>query len=825
MKVLKFGGSSLATSDRIQSVAEIVRLARNEVDLAVVVSALGGVTDALAEAAEAARRHLEDASSLLAALEERHLDTAREVADDRDRDALASRIRSRFAGLADLLHGVALVGEVSPRSLDRILACGELLSAPLVAAAFRRAGLDALDVDAREWIVTETAYGQARPVEVATGDRIRAWFADHGETPVVTGFIGATVEGETTTLGRGGSDFSASIVAVAVEAETLELWTDVDGVMSADPRCVHAARPIERLRYDELMELSHFGAKVVHPPSVHPVRSHGIPLWIRNTLRPELPGTLVSDEVEPEENDNPVRGITSISRVAMARLEGDGMVGVPGVAMRLFGALARRGISVILITQGSSEHSICFAIAPDDLESAREAIGEEFQVDRRAGDIDDLTVEDDVAVVTVVGAAMRQRPGIAGRLFSVLGDGGINVRAIAQGSSELNISMVVKQSDRDDAIRAIHQAFFEVQSPAAHLFLAGVGGVGTALLSQLAEAGTLPDRPVRESLLLAGVANSKSALVDPDGLDPATAASRLRQRREEGSPEGLVTAALSSPARLRIFVDCTASDEMATDFERLLAGGVSVVTANKKPLASDLEQYAKLQQLVSDGSAGLYHEATVGAGLPVVRTLADLLASGDRVVRIEGVLSGTASFLAGELDGGVAFSRAVERAGELGYTEPDPRDDLMGEDVARKLLILARMAGASLERIEIQIDPWLPAEGWTEMPREEFAQRLPDLDAGFENRRERAAVAGKRLAYLASWDPSGSPGARVALAEIGSEHPCFNLDPGENLIAFYTRRYGSRPLVVRGPGAGPEVTAGGVHADILRAVLEQGRQS
>jgi aspartokinase/homoserine dehydrogenase 1 len=582
-------------------------------------------------------------------------------------------------------------------------------------------------------------------------------------------------------------------MAAAVGASAVELWTDVDGVMSADPRLVSDARPIRRLRYDELMELSHFGAKVVHPPSVHPVRACGIPLWIKSTFHPNSAGTLVSDE--PDEGvteDCPVRGITSIHRVAMARLEGDGMVGVPGVAMRLFGALARRGVSVILITQGSSEHSICFAVAPEDLEAARQTVGAEFEVDRRAGDIDELNVEDDVAVVAVVGAAMCQRPGIAGRLFSILGERGINVRAIAQGSSELNISLVVRSDDEAHAVQAIHQAFFERPVPTASLFLAGVGGVGGALLEQLAEERPGIGKATPRRLRLDGIANSTAALIDTSGIEPQAARDRLRAERGAGRSSELIEAAVASHSPVRIFVDCTASDDMAEAYGRLLAGGVTVVTANKKVLAGEMDQFR----------------------------LADLLATGDDLIRVEGVLSGTASFLTGELARGEPFSATVGRARELGYTEPDPREDLAGEDVARKLLILARMAGAELERSDLAVEPWIPAEPWAAMAPEEFTRRLPELDPEFGRRQKAAAGAGSRLAYLASWNGSR---ARVALVEIAPEHPCFDLAPGENLIAFHTRRYAEMPLVVRGPGAGPRVTAAGVFADILRALAEKGK--
>jgi aspartokinase/homoserine dehydrogenase 1 len=817
MKVLKFGGSSVASGERIAGVAEIVGAARAGGPVAVVVSALGGVTNELGTVAQEAAHGEAEIEGLLAPLAERHLDALRQVADPGEHGVLEGLVASTMGRLGDLLRGLRLVGEVSPRSRDRILACGELLSAPIVAAALRRTGVEAKALDARELIVTDDGFGNARVAMEATGARLRKSFAGGDDTVrVVPGFVGATSDGRTTTLGRGGSDLTASIVGVALGAAAVELWTDVDGVMSADPRLVPEAKPIRRLRYDELMELSHFGAKVVYPPSVHPLRVREIPLWIRSTFEPEAPGTLVTEGgAAVSEADSPVRGITSIDHVVLGRLEGDGMVGVPGVAMRLFGALARSGVSVILISQASSEHSICFAVAPEDLEAARRAVDEEFRLDRRAGDIDELEVEDDVAIVAVVGAAMRERPGIAGRLFSVLGERGVNVRAIAQGSSELNISLVVKRPDRAPAVRAIHEVFFLGTGRAAQLYLAGAGNVGRALLGQIAACRQEVERRTGWRLQLRGIARSTRWLADDEGIDPATAAERLAG---EGSGQGaaaMIEQILADrTSATRVFVDCTPSEPVCAAHPRLRSAGVDVVTANKRLLAGETSAY---RRLMGSGPGRLYYEATVGAGLPVIRTLADQLATGDELSRLEGVLSGTVSFLMSELSRGELFSRAVRRARELGTTETDPREDLSGEDVARKLLILARLAGATLERGDVEVEPLVAADPWMEMGLDEFWDRLPELDGELAGRVQSAAAAGNRLVYLASWDGQR---ARVALTPVAADHPCHDLGEAENLIAFHTRRYAKIPLVIRGRGGGPEVTAAGVLADVLRALAE-----
>ncbi len=831
MKILKFGGSSVASGERIARVAEIVRAARAEGPVAVVVSALGGVTNELGAVAEEAAHGQAEIEGLLAPLAGRHLDALREVADPAEHGKLEGLVAATMGKLGDLLRGLRLVGEVSPRSRDRILACGELLSAPIVAAALRRAGVEARALDTRELIVTDDGFGNARVEVEATGARLREAFADGDDhVRVVPGFTGATADGRTTTLGRGGSDLTASIVGVALGAAAVELWTDVDGVMSADPRLVPEAKPIRRLRYDELMELSHFGAKVVYPPSVHPLRARAIPLWIKSTFEPEAPGTLVTEDGgAADEADSPVRGITSIDHVVLGRLEGDGMVGVPGVAMRLFGALARSGVSVILISQASSEHSICFAVAPDDLAAARRSVDEEFRLDRRAGDIDELEVEDDVAIVAVVGAAMRERPGIAGRLFSVLGERGVNVRAIAQGSSELNISLVVKRPDRAPAVQAIHQAFFAAPAgvedanledagpPArvARLYLAGAGNVGRALLGQIAACRQEVERRTGWRIELRGIARSTRWLAGGEGIEPATAADRLAAEPAGQGAAAMIEQLLADRAPgTRVFVDCTPSEPIAAAHPRLRSAGVNVVTANKRLLAGEMSAY---RRLMGSGPGRLYWEATVGAGLPVIRTLADQLATGDELLRLEGVLSGTVSFLMSELSRGELFSRAVRRARELGTTETDPREDLSGEDVARKLLILARLAGATLERGEVEVEPLVPADPWMAMGLDEFWDRLPELDDVLAGRVRSAAAAGNRLVYLAAWDGRR---ARVALTPVAAGHPCHDLGEAENLIAFHTRRYAKMPLVIRGRGGGPEVTAAGVLADILHALAE-----
>jgi len=834
LRVLKFGGSSVATPDRIRQVTSIVAAQRAISPLAVVVSAFGGVTDRLQEAASLAEAGDLEFQNLLAELRKRHEEAVSELAAEDEAAEELTRLEASLAELGNLLAGCYLLREVSPRTLDGILSFGERLSAPIIAAAFRAAGLNATAWDARQLILTESSFGAAQVDHEVTTGRLREALQPSLSTsttagiPVITGFVAANVEGRTTTLGRGGSDYTASIVGAAFEAEAVELWTDVDGVMNADPRLVRSARPIAAMSYIELMELSHFGAKVVHPPSVHPTRQKGIPLLIKNTFNPEAPGTRVHGSLRrhpsrggtPESGPisgpvtGPVRGIASIPRVALLRLEGDGMVGVPGIAMRLFGALARRDVNIILISQASSEHSICFGIAPESLAGARKAVADEFTLEQRAGLIEELVVEEDLAVVAVVGTEMRRRPGLAGRVFSVLGEHGISVRAIAQGSSELNISLVVSSGDERLAVRALHEACFSEEGRTAEIYLTGVGRVGRALLGQLAAHRDEIEKRRGVRLLLAGIASSKASLVDLEGIDPKTALDQLRSQPTGGGVDELLTSLEESRRLDRLFVDCTASGPVAAAYDRALASGAAVVTANKLRLAGPLASY---RPLANPSPGSLYFETTAGAGLPVIRTLEDLLATGDNLLRVEGLLSGTMTYLMDQIHQGLTLSAAVRKAYDLGYTEPDPREDLGGMDVARKLLILARVAGRALELEQVTAEPLLPPETWAALTLEEFWERLPDVDEAFLLRRQEAEAQNRRLAFLAVLD---SEGARVSLQALPEEHPCAAVRGSDNLIALTTERYSETPLVLRGPGAGPEVTAAGVFSDLLRAVAE-----
>ena len=818
MRVLKFGGTSLADPERVRRVVAIVRDARAADRVVVVVSAFAGVTDALVACAGSAAAGEDGWRASVDALERRHAAAAEDLAAPGEASLLVADAGAILADLREQLHGISMVREASPRSLDRVLSVGERLSAPIVAAALRREGVDAVAYDARELLVTGPEFGAARILEEPTRRRVRRALLEDGRVPVVPGFIAATEDGVTTTLGRGGSDHTASVLGEALAAKAIELWTDVDGVLSADPRIVPEAGLAPEMGYDELMELSHFGAKVVHPPSVHPARRRRIPLVIRNTFRPEGAGTTVRVESPAVAADGPpVRGIASFGPVALLRLEGDGMVGVPGIAMRLFGALARRRVSVILITQASSEHSICFAVSPEAAESAARAVDEEFLAERRAELIDELVREENLAIVAVVGAGMREQVGVAGRIFGALGRAGVNVRAVAQGSSELNVSLVVHRDDETRAVRAVHDAFFRPPVRDVDVVLAGVGGVGRALLAQWADRREALERESGIRLRLVAAASSRGARVDAAGLDPRDAATAARTSPDLVPLADAVAALLRSPAPCRVFVDCTASADVAGRYAALLDRGVAVVAANKLAFAGPLADFRRLRTPAR--RALLRHETTVGAALPVIGPLEDLVATGDRVRRIEGVLSGTLGLMTTALGDGKPFSEALLAAWEAGNTEPDPREDLGGRDVARKILILARIAGVALEPDDVDVEPFLPDEPWSSLSIEEFRRRLPEADETLAARARAAAATGKRLVYRAELE---SGRARVGFAEIGADHPGATIRGTENLVAFTTDRFAAAPLIVRGPGAGPVMTASGVLADLLRLAAGPG---
>jgi len=810
MQVLKFGGTSVASAENIEKSIAVATAALAKGPVVMVVSALGGTTDALINAGRTAAAGDAEYRTALAQLHERHQTAATLLLADSAAEAFA-RLEKHFVKLTRLYDGVFALGELSNRTLDKIMSYGELLSSQLIAAALVARGQSAAWADARQLIRSNSRFGMAEVDFATTTANFKQFQAENAaKLWVMPGFIAADAQGNTTTLGRGGSDYTAAIVAAALDAEVLEIWTDVSGMMTADPRLVRGARPIPHISYQEAMELSHFGAKVLYPPTIQPVMQRGIPLWIKNTFAPADYGTLV--EVEPPRTAAVVRGISSIGNLALLNLEGSGMVGIPGFSKRLFEALARERVNVVLITQSSSEHSICVGVNSADVERARAVVDEEFATEIAAGRIDPLRPEFDLAIVALVGENMKDHPGISGKLFSALGQNGVNIRAIAQGSSEKNISTVIQAADVRKAINVVHEAFFETAYKQLNLFVLGAGNVGGKLLDQLARQQQYLLEKLGLQVRVVALASSRHCAVDDDGLDlvswPAALAAAPAQSLAE-----FTQLVIDKNLRNSVLVDVTANPETTACYAPLLAKSVGVVACNKVAASSEYAFYAQLKGLAQEFNAPFLFETNVGAALPVISTIQDLVRTGDTVRRFEAVLSGTLNFVFNNYDGSRPFAEVVRQAQAEGYTEPDPRLDLNGSDVARKTLILAREAGEIMEMSEVQIQGFLP-ESCFEGDVEAFYAQMLVHEPHFRKLYDEAAAADKKLKFVAQYKDRR---AAVGLQQLAPDHNLYDLRGKDNAVLFYTDRYVDQPLVIKGAGAGGDVTASGVFADIMRA--------
>lgn len=818
MLVLKFGGSSVGTPERVKQVAAIVtqKLGLQGPGV-VVVSALHGVTDTLISLCDLAAHSDQKWRERLPEFVERHLAVAREVIPVTSQSSVLAYIVSTCHELEDLLRGIELLREASLRTRDLVLSFGERLSAFIVSRALSAHGVATEYVDAREILISTPEFGNSRVIPELSVRRVREALGKPGQVSVITGYIGATDKGETVTFGRGGSDYTASAVAELVNSTGIEIWTDVDGFLTADPKKVPQAFPLTELSFDEAMELCHFGAKVIYPPTLQPALRKKIPIRILNTLNPEFPGTNIvySGVTHPR----PITGVTSVPSISLLRIEGNGMIGVSGVSMRLFSALASIKANVILITQASSEQSICVAISPKDASRARSAIVKEFDSEMRDGSVRPLIIENDLSIVSVVGENMRHMSGVSGTLFSALGRQGVNIVAIAQGSSELSISVVVSSRDEAKALQSIHDGFFLSETVSAHLALIGPGLIGKTLLSQLSKHSKELKESLALELKLVAIGDSKKMLLKPDGIAFDSAYDELSK---DGTSYRLQAfseqfASLNLPSS--VIIDCSASEDVSAQYQEYLARNIAVVTPNKKAQSSGFDKYRSLKALSTKKRVPWLFETSVGAGLPVISTLNDLRKSGDKIVRIEGVLSGTLSYIFSNFSSKTRFSELVQDAQRKGFTEPDPRDDLNGFDVARKILILAREAGAQVEQSQVQVENLVPEELRELKSAEEFLKKLPGFDKVFAERATKAEQKERKLRYIAVCELSESPKLSVTLQEVGSDSPFWSLDGNDNMVSFTTERYSKRPLVVRGPGAGAEVTAAGVFADIIRAVI------
>jgi aspartokinase/homoserine dehydrogenase 1 len=808
--VLKFGGSSVGDVDRIRTVAALIARAREEATPVVVVSAVGGTTDVLSAVADLAGEASGGYEDRIGELERRHASILAGVSAPEELPALQTRLEGAFDEIRKLARGAQLLGECSPRTRDRLLAFGEILSSMLVAACLRARGLPARDVDARTLIVTDDRFGAARVDQKASDERIRAALPGEPGVPVVTGFIGATASGETTTLGRGASDYTATLLGAALRAERVEIWTDVDGVLTADPRSVPDALPVREIGYEELLELAHFGAEVMCPPAVEPARKAGIPLRIRSTLDPSLPGTLVIGR-QDRDPYHPVRGMSAIRDVVLLRLEGVESIGVTEACERLFRALRSADVDSLLFTQDSSAHSVSLAVTRGRMARAVAAIEAEFRREREAGLLRDPVKEENRSVLAIVGEGMRETPGIAGRLFSTLGAAKVNVHAVAQGSSERNISWVVSSDQEGPALRAVHRAFFAPPGELhpVRIVVLGVGSVGGALLDQLRDHAAEALAPHSIRPVLVGIAQSSRAVANLEGLDPGRWQELLADGRLASSEvvDSIVT---GDPL---IIVDCTASADVASRYIHFLRLGASVVTANKIAFSGPSEDYKALLR-AAQGGRGIHHETTVGAGLPMVRTVAELRRTGDKIIQMEGVLSGTLTFLFDEVNRDRPFSEAVREAKERGISEPDPREDLGLKDVLRKLVILARTAGFDLEPEDVRVDPILPPRLLDAPSVEAFMAALPELDEDFAGRSRAATEKGCRLATVARFSADG---AEVRMVEVPIDRPAARIRGTENVLEIRSMRYSEHPVLIQGPGAGPKVTAAGLMTDLVFA--------
>ncbi len=811
MKILKFGGTSVGSPECIQKVIDIIGDdIKQKQKLAVVCSAFGGVTDQLIKMSSLAADSQSEYGQLLNDLEKRHIDTIGSLIPKKDQAAVVSQVKEWFEEIQSRLQGVFLVKELSLKTLDSVQSFGERLSVFIISESLKACGIDADACDSRPLVITDDHFGSARVALEKTYENIRTHFQSHKALQVITGFIGSTTKGETTTLGRGGSDYTASLFGAALGVAEIEIWTDVDGVMTADPRKVKKAFSLQSITFDEAMEMSHFGAKVIYPPTMQPARDQKIPIKIKNTLNPKFQGTLISNQ---SDSTYLVKGISSIDDIALLRVQGSGLIGVVGISSRLFGALAKKKVNVILISQASSEHSICFAIDPKAVDDAIKAIENEFSLEIQTHQFDRVIVERDLSIVAVVGEKMKYSVGIAGKTFQALGKNGINVTAIAQGSSELNISAVISKKDESKALNALHEAFFLSGTKSLNLFMMGTGLIGGTLLEQIKnQKGFLFDERALD-LKVIGIGNVDRMIFDEKGIGLDQWESQLKQTGNQVDLDYFIQKMKGLNLPNTVFVDCTGSLDIVTYYEGILKANISVVTPNKIANSGTFQQYQNLRNAAIKHNVKFLYETNVGAGLPVISTLNDLLSSGDKILKVEAVLSGTVSYIFNSFVAESRFSEVVRDAVEKGLSEPDPREDLKGFDVARKLLILAREIGIPMEIGNIEIENILPDPCLKAESVEKFFIQLQKADKDFEQKRERAEKNGKVLRYIGTLE---NEKAWISLQEVDPAHPFYTLSGSDNMIVFTTERYTERPLVIKGPGAGAEVTAAGVFADIIR---------
>jgi aspartokinase/homoserine dehydrogenase 1 len=811
MKILKFGGTSVANAENIKLVLDIVINKAQEENLVVVVSALSKVTDLLQLAASKAASNDESFKDIVAEIEKKHLEALKQLIPVSEQSGLLSHIKRIINHLETLLDGCFLLGELSPRTSDTILSFGELLSSYIIAEALKQKLKNSSYKDSRELIKTNNHFGKAAVNFEVSNQLITDFFASNtAQVVVMPGFIASSIDGINTTLGRGGSDYTAAIIAGALNATDLEIWTDVNGMFTANPKIVKQAQPIATISYQEAMELSHFGAKVLYPPTIQPVLRKNIPIYIKNTFEPTAEGTLISNN--PEAHTNPVKGISHIDNITLITLEGSGMIGVAGSSKRLFEVLSNEGINVIFITQASSEHSICIGILNSDAETAEIAINRAFQLEISQNKIDPCIVEQNLCIIALVGENMKNHQGLSGRMFSTLGKNNVNIRAIAQGASERNISVVINERDVKKALNTLHENFFEENTKQLNLFVMGVGNVGEKFIEQIQQQKKFLRNNLRINLRVIAVSNSRKMYFDEDGI-PLKEWQSLLANGEAANREQFIANIKELNLRNSIFVDITANEEVSKTYEQYLKQNVAVVTCNKIACSSAYDNYKNLKSLSRQFNAPFLFETNVGAGLPIIDTVKNLIASGDKVHKIQAVLSGSLNFIFNNFDKNNTFNKVVKEAGVQGFTEPDPKIDLSGIDVARKILILIRESGYKMEIDAIQNESFMPAECLATTTNEAFFESLQKHEAHFEAIYKEALNRDSRLKYVAQFEDGK---ASIGLQFIPRDHPFYNLEGKDNIVLFYTDRYVDQPLLIKGAGAGAAVTASGIFADVIR---------
>ncbi|WP_412850933.1 bifunctional aspartate kinase/homoserine dehydrogenase I [Chryseobacterium sp. PMSZPI] len=816
MKILKFGGTSVANAQNILLVENIIKKESSKGKIVVTVSALHGVTDQLIHAAEYASAQDENYLQILKNLEEKHLYLVKELIPILEQSSWLSFVKKHFNDIEDLHSGIFALGELTNRVKDKIASYGEFLSSNLIVARLQYEGLDCLWMNTADLIKTDSNFTNAKVNIDITEKNIRQYLSHHKNQIIIApGFIAQDEKNNPTTLGRGGSDYTASIIAAAIQAEELQIWTDVSGMMTADPRLVSRAKSILEISYHEAMELSHFGAKVLYPPSIQPVMSKNINLKIKNTFAPEDEGTLVSHQLPDSEKEQQqvAVGISNMNNIALLTLEGSGMVGIPGISAKLFQGFSQGEINVILITQGSSEHSITIAINEKDVLAAENIINSYFADDIDLKRVSPAKIETGLSIVAIVGENMKNRSGVSAKMFGCLGNNGINIRAIAQGSSERNISVVISEKDTRKAVNVLHEEFFESEIKQVHLYICGTGNVGSKLIQQIYAQNQYLKENLFINLRIAGLSNSRKMIFSDHGISEKEYID-WNENGQEASVRNFADEIISRNLRNSVFVDITASSEVPKIYESLLKRSINIVACNKIAASSDFDTYKKLKNTARNHNCNFYFETNVGAGLPVIGTINDLIKSGDQITSMQAVLSGTLNFVFNNYDGSRTFSEVVAQAQQEGYTEPDPRLDLSGTDVARKILILARESGYPLQFEEIENISFLPEE-CMQGSVENFYEQLTKYEDHFKALLLSAQKEDKILKYTAEFKEGK---AKVGLQHVAPGSDLFHLYGKDNIVIFKTLRYSEQPLVVKGAGAGAEVTASGVFADIMRSI-------